>query len=208
MAPLWRLLVTFGRPKVTYHISNDTKEIKFSPDGSVESIYLDAVTPKVTGAAIGDRILDQRTDRYYYKFENNGEDSVIVKLAIEERFFEDVRALDKAPTITVYMKDSTELETLTNKGFDVKETIQETEEKKLWVKETEDVYTTTVKLPVVSGKETEYFIEVTYSDGSDNALTAGNKEVHNVADGIYTSPIIVLDDIHPVLTSFAFAGAS
>ena len=173
-------------------------EITFSTGGA--SIYLDDVTPKVTGSVVIDAEKLDGTKTYYYN------DTVEVALTLEERFFEEARELERAPIITVYVKESTEAE-YTEEHLE--RTIAEDFEadEKVWKKDADGKYTAIVELPLVEDSEKEYLIQVTYTDGSDNLLETEDTRFA-INEGIYTSPVIVIDDINPVLTSFAFAGST
>ncbi len=144
-------------------------------------IYLDTVAPKLTEVSVNGESVTEK-DLYFYQ------DKVRVKLAIEERFFEDG---ENKPTVLLAKKASTDTDF--PKGLELQQT---------WTKENGDIYTTYVTLPAGESEEIEYQIQLSYNDPSDNVLEAATG-ISGVADGIFTSKTFVIDNRAPELRDYS-----
>lgn len=159
-------------------VAGNTQSAKLKKGG--DYIYLDAVTPKLTEVSVDGRSVAEK-DIYFYQ------DEVKVKLAIEERFFEE----GKQPIVLLSKKASTDTE------FPNGEIQEQT-----WTKGDGDVYTTYVTLPAgENSEEIEYRIQLAYSDPSGNVLEGDG--ISGVTDGIYTGKTIVIDNRAPQLLDYS-----
>lgn len=149
-------------------------------------IFLDAVAPKLAEVSIGGNSIVSES-RYFYQ------ESVTVKMAVEERFFKDAYA----PEVKVLSKTSGET--------DFKEIESFFTDPLQWSgsEDGQRRYTAEVILPApeTDGSETEYQIQLAFSDPSGNALEAG-EGITGVEGGIFTSKTIVIDNIAPELKQY------
>ncbi len=144
-------------------------------------IYLDTEAPKLTEVSVNGESVTEK-DLYFYQ------GKVQVKLAIEERFFEEG---ENKPTVLLAKKASTD--TAFPNGQELPQT---------WRKENGDIYTTYVTLPARESEEIEYQIQLSYNDPSDNVLEAA-AGISGVADGIFTSKTFVIDNRAPKLLDYS-----
>lgn len=150
--------------------------------GSAEDsgvIYLDSVSPKLTDITIdSENVNKEEKERYYYN------DKKSVTLTIDERFFEDTKA---KPTVTLHQRivsgeaSKVASTTVTGEWTNIKGTTS---------------YQFTVEFGEENAfAETEYWLTVSYTDGSGNQLTSDA----GCVNGTFTSKIFVVDRIAPTL---------
>ena len=170
--------------------------ITFSKDGYSGNIYLDKQNPKLMNVYVDETFIKDAELPYHYNKE------VEVVLEVDERFLHDAT---KLPEVTLLCK-----KTSTLAAGEVK-TWEEVVENLNWdnkVSNTVSTYYTTVTLPVVENAEMEYQIQMNYQDGAENLLISSDNSAYSVENGVYTSEIIVIDDVAPELTVYEITGNS
>ena len=170
--------------------------ITFSKNGYSGNIYLDNQNPKLMNVYVDETFIKEAELPYHYNKE------VEVVLEVDERFLHDA---ENFPEVTLRCE-----KTSTLAAGEVK-TWEEVVENLNWdnkVSNTVSTYYTTVTLPVVENSEIEYQIKMTYQDGAENLLISSDSSAYSVENGVYTSEIIVIDDVAPELTAYEIIGNS
>lgn len=125
---------------------------------------------------------EEKTAYHFYQISDDAK----VQFEIEETHF-DLTAEDETVSAPVY--------TVTPNVAD--------SEKPVWSFADEKA-SAIAKFPGKSGQETEYTFTLGYKDPSGNLMVGANENTENSCDmeGTFTSDIIVIDDVAPVLTQF------